>query len=45
MENSEISRVLNRFADLLENIPVHVILNAKAALLGAAHYGLTFMEA
>ena len=30
-----------RFADLLENVPVHVILNPKAALLGAASYGLS----
>lgn len=29
-----------RFAALLQNIPVHVILNSKAALLGAASYGL-----
>jgi len=29
-----------RFADLLQNVPVHVILNPKAALLGAASYGL-----
>ena len=29
-----------RFAPLLEHMPVHVILNAKAALLGAAYYGL-----
>jgi glucokinase len=26
-----------RFADFLARIPVHVILNDKAALLGAAH--------
>lgn len=30
-----------RFADLLVHVPVHVIRNAKAALYGAAHYGLT----
>ena len=29
-----------RFTDLLEHMPVHVILNPKAALLGAAAYGL-----
>lgn len=29
-----------RFAKLLERMPVHVILNAKAGLLGAAGYGL-----
>ena len=29
-----------RFADILERMPVHVILNPKAALLGAASYGL-----
>lgn len=29
-----------RFADLLQNVPVHVILNPKVALMGAASYGL-----
>lgn len=29
-----------RFADMLRNIPVHIILNNRTALLGAAHYGL-----
>ncbi len=29
-----------RFARLLENVPVYVIMNPKAALLGAAAYGL-----
>ncbi len=29
-----------RFASLLQHVPVHVILNPKAALLGAASYGL-----
>jgi glucokinase len=29
-----------RFAELLKNVPVQVILNPKAALLGAASYGL-----
>lgn len=30
-----------RFADVLERIPVHVILNPKVGLLGAAIYGLS----
>ena len=30
-----------RFRSLLENIPVHVVLKSDAALLGAAHYGLS----
>lgn len=30
-----------RFNDMLENMPVHVILNSKAGLLGAAAYGLS----
>lgn len=30
-----------RFAELLADIPVHVILNPKTGLLGVAHYGLT----
>lgn len=29
-----------RFADMLQRMPVHIILNPKAALLGAASYGL-----
>ncbi len=29
-----------RFAEVLANMPVHVILNSKAGLLGAAAYGL-----
>jgi glucokinase len=29
-----------RFADLLQQVPVHVILNPKVALMGAASYGL-----
>jgi glucokinase len=29
-----------RFAELLQNVPVHVILNPKVALMGAASYGL-----
>ncbi len=33
-------RAKGRFAALLARIPVHVILNADAALLGAAAYGL-----
>lgn len=38
----EALRSKGRFRQLLTNIPVHVILNAKAALLGAAAFGLTF---
>ena len=34
-----------RFAELLQRVPVHVILNPKVALLGAASYGLTQMPA
>jgi glucokinase len=30
-----------RMSDLLSNIPVHVIKNDRAGLMGAAHYGLT----
>lgn len=29
-----------RFSAMLQNVPVHVILNAKAGLLGTAYYGL-----
>ena len=29
-----------RLSDILTNIPVHVILNSKAAVLGAGYYGL-----
>lgn len=29
-----------RFAELMESLPIHVILNRKAALYGAAHFGL-----
>jgi glucokinase len=29
-----------RYSDLMERIPVHVITNSKAALIGAAFYGL-----
>ncbi len=29
-----------RFSQLMQDMPVHVILNAKAGLLGAAYYGL-----
>ena len=32
-----------RFADLMARIPVHVILNPQAALLGAAYHGLTHL--
>jgi glucokinase len=31
-----------RFSDLLATIPIHVILDPKVALYGAAHYGLEF---
>jgi glucokinase len=30
-----------RFSKLLADVPVHVIINSDAALLGAAHYGLS----
>ncbi len=33
-----------RFADMLRRFPVHVILNRRAALLGAARYGLREMQ-
>jgi glucokinase len=36
----EAFRRKGRFRDLLTQMPVHVILNPKAALLGAASYGL-----
>lgn len=36
----EVLQNKGRFNDMLENMPVHVILNAKAGLLGAAAYGL-----
>jgi glucokinase len=36
----EAFRYKGRFADLLARVPVHVILNPKAALLGAACHGL-----
>lgn len=29
-----------RFTELLENVPIHVILNPRVALCGAAYYGL-----
>jgi glucokinase len=32
-----------RFADLLARIPVHVILQARVALLGAAYHGLNYV--
>ena len=32
-----------RFKDMLSRIPVHIILNAKAGLVGAAAYGLTYL--
>ncbi|NNJ08714.1 glucokinase [Chloroflexales bacterium ZM16-3] len=34
-------REKGRFRDLLDSIPIHVILNSKAALLGAASFALT----
>lgn len=34
-----------RFSDLLERIPVHVICNSQAALLGTAHDGLNMIQA
>jgi glucokinase len=37
----EAFRHKGRFRDLLTEMPVHVILNPKTALLGAASYGLT----
>jgi glucokinase len=37
----EAFRHKGRFRDLLTQMPVHVILNPKTALLGAASYGLT----
>ena len=37
----EALRSKGRFRKLLTDMPVHVILNSKAALLGAAAYGLT----
>jgi glucokinase len=37
----EAFRRKGRFRELLTEIPVHVILNPKSALLGAASYGLT----
>jgi glucokinase len=33
-----------RFSQLLKNVPVHVILNPKVALMGAASYGLVLAE-
>jgi len=36
----EAFRYKGRFSDLLARVPVHVILNPKSALLGAACYGL-----
>ena len=37
----EALRSKGRFRKLLTDMPVHVILNSRAALLGAAAYGLT----
>jgi len=39
----EAMRSKGRFREMLTNMPVHVILNAKAGLLGAAAYGLSFL--
>jgi glucokinase len=36
----EVLQDKGRFNDVLENMPVHVILNSKAGLLGAAAFGL-----
>lgn len=36
----EVLQDKGRFNDVLENMPVHVIMNSKAGLLGAAAYGL-----
>lgn len=33
-------REKGRFAEMMDSIPIHVILNPKAALFGAAHHGL-----
>ena len=30
-----------RYEDLMNKIPVHIVLNQQAALLGAAHFALT----
>jgi len=37
----EALRSKGRFRQLLTNMPIHVIMNSKAGLLGAAAYGLT----
>jgi len=41
----ETIRAKGRFAPLLERIPVHVILNPRAALLGAAWHGIESLAA
>ena len=33
-----------RFSELVADIPVHVILNSKTALIGTAFYGLKLSE-
>jgi glucokinase len=38
-------RAKGRFADLLAQVPVHVIVNPRVALLGAASYGLDLLLA
>ncbi len=46
LESSEFMtafRLKGRFADFMARTPLHVILNSQAALLGAAHYGLTHL--
>ncbi len=37
----EALRSKGRFREIMTNMPVHIILNARAGLLGAAAYGLT----
>src|SRR5262249_15173223 len=41
----EAFRHKGRFRELLTQMPVHIILNPKTALLGAASYGLTLWGA
>jgi glucokinase len=33
-----------RYESLLRSIPVHVVVNQKTALLGAAHYAMLMQE-
>jgi glucokinase len=37
-------RSKGKFSDFLDRFPVHVILEPRAALVGAAHYGLSLLE-